>query len=195
MAEYGVVVPVGLSKLRAAVPDILEDAENGLTTISRGFIDRLYQELAHWDEQVDELEIELHSLLKENDDYQRLQTIPGIGPVVAATLVAAVGDANYFKNGRQMAAWIGITPGHHASGDKTQYRGITKRGNRALRKMLIHGARAVLNWCGKKNDKLSLWLKALSLRAHPCKVVVALANKMARIAWAILATKQVYKAA
>ena len=195
MAEYGIVVPVGLNKLRTSLSDILEGAENGLTAISRSFIGRLHQELELCDKQIDELETELHSLLKGNEDYQRLQTIPGIGPVVAATLVAAVGDANYFKNGRQMAAWIGITPGHHASGDKTQYRGITKRGNRALRKMLIHGARAVLNWCEKKNDKLSLWLKVLSQRAHPCKVVVALANKMARIAWAILATKQAYQAA
>jgi transposase len=195
LAEYGIVIPVGLYQLRNHVPGILEDAEQPLTTTARAFIHRLYRELTQCDEQIGEIENELSSLLKENADYQRLQTIPGIGPVIAATLISAVGNANYFKNGRQMAAWIGITPKHHSSGEKIQYRGITKRGNRELRKLLIHGARTVLNWCEKKNDKLSLWLKSLSQRAHPCKVIVALANKLARIAWAILATKQPYQAA
>ena len=118
-------------------------------------------------------------MVEQSDDYQRLLTIPGVGPVVATTLLASVGDANYFKNGRQMAAWIGLTPRQHASGEKSRMMGISKRGDRTLRKMLIHGARTVLNWCGPKTDKLSLWLKALSSRAHPCKVIVALANKAA----------------
>jgi transposase len=90
---------------------------------------------------------------------------------------------------------MGLTPKQYASGEKSRHKGITKRGDRTLRRLLIHGARTVLNWCESKNDKLSLWLKALSTRAHPCKVVVALANKLARIAWAVLVTQQPYKIA
>lgn len=194
LAEYGIVLPKGMRYLRAQVPSIVEDVEQPLTVVARGFIHRLYWELDAYDKQISELEAELFALLEHNDDYQRLQTIPGVGPVIAATLLASVGDAHYFKNGRQMAAWIGLTPRQHASGDKSRMMGISKRGDRTLRKMLIHGARTVLNWSGSKTDKLSLWLKALSSRAHPCKVIVALANKMARIAWAVLATKQPYRA-
>lgn len=194
LAEYGIVLPKGMRYLRAQVPSIVEDVEQPLTVVARGFIRRLYWELDAYDKQINELEAELFALLEHNDDYQRLQTIPGIGPIIAATLLASVGDAHYFKNGRQMAAWIGLTPRQHASGDKSRMLGISKRGDRTLRKMLIHGARTVLNWCGSKTDRLSLWLKALSRRAHPCKVIVALANKMARIAWAVLATKQPYRA-
>jgi transposase len=93
-----------------------------------------------------------------------------------------------------MAAWIGLTPRQHGSGEMSRMLGISNRGDRTLRKMLIHGARTVLNWCGSKTDKLSVWLKALSSRAHPCKVIVALANKLARIAWAVLATGKPYQA-
>jgi transposase len=175
------------------VPLILEDAEQPLTVVARDFIHRLYRELVAHDKQIGEIEKELAALVEQNDDYQRLLTIPGFGPVIATTLLASVGDANYFKNGRQMAAWIGLTPLQHASGDKSRMVGISKRGDRTLRKMLIHGARTVLNWCGPKTDKLSLWLKALSSRAHPCKVIVALANKLARIAWAVLASGKPYQ--
>ena len=115
--------------------------------------------------------------------------------IVTTSLLAAVGDAKYFKNGRQFAAWIGLTPKQHASGEKSRLTGISKRGNQSLRRLLIHGARTVLNWCEPKTDKLSLWLKALSKRMHACKVIVALANKMARVAWAILAYEQDYQAA
>ncbi len=194
LAEYGIVLPKGLRHLRSQVPLILEDAENDLTTVARGFIHRLYRELVDHDKQISEIQTELSALLEGNEDYQRLQTIPGIGPVIAAILLASIGDAHYFKNGRQMAAWIGLTPLQHASGEKSRMMGISKRGDRILRKMLIHGARTVLNWCESKTDKLSLWLKALSARAHPCKVIVALANKLARIAWAVLATGKPYQA-
>ncbi|MES9830609.1 MAG: IS110 family transposase [Candidatus Thiodiazotropha sp. DIVDIV] len=194
LAEYGIVLPKGLHYLRAQVTLILEDADQTLTTVARGFIHRLYRELVGHDKQISEIQTELSTLLVDNDDYKRLQTIPGIGPVVAATLLASVGDAHYFKNCRQMAAWIGLTPRQHASGEKSRMLGISKRGDRTLRKMLIHGARTVLNWFGSKTDKLSLWLKALSSRAHPCKVIVALANKLARVARAVLATDKAYQA-
>jgi len=193
LAEYGLIMPKGISHVRTKIPAILEDAENELTVVARGFIQRLYRELIEHDRQISELEDELESLLKENEDYQRLQTIPGIGPVIASNLLAAVGSAQSFKNGRQMAAWMGLTPKQHASGLKNRMQGISKRGNRTLRMLLIHGARSVVNWCLGKTDKLSLWLQALLKRAHPCKVIVALANKLARIAWAVLAKHEPYR--
>jgi transposase len=194
LAKYGIVLPKGLCNLRAQVPPILEDAGQPLTIVARGFVQRLYRELVEHDKQINEIETELSGLLEHNEDYKRLRTIPGIGPVIASLLLASVGDAGYFKNGRQMAAWIGLAPRQNASGEKSRMVGISKRGDRTLRKMLIHGARTVLNWCGPKDDKLSLWLKALSSRAHPCKVIVALANKLARIAWAVLASGKPYQA-
>lgn len=195
LAEYGVIMPLGLHKVRQHVPEIIEDAEQPLTDIARDFAHRLYQELLTHDQRISELDTQLSNLLAQNDDYIRLQTIPGIGPVAATALMASIGDARYFKNGRQLAAWIGLTPRQYASGEKSRHSGITKRGDRTLRRLLIHGARTVLNWCDKKTDKLSLWLKALNTRAHPCKVIVALANKLARIVWAILTTGQQYHAA
>jgi len=195
MAEYGVILPVGVKNSRKHVPHILEDAENSLTSTARNFIHRLYRELTEYDNQIAEIEQELDSILRQNTDYKLLQTIPGVGPMISTSIISSVGDANYFKNGRQMASWIGLTPKQFASGESSRHLGITKRGDRTLRRLFIHGARAVINWCEKKNDKLSLWIKALSKRAHPCKVIVALANKLARIAWAVLASQSPYKAA
>lgn len=138
------------------------------------------------------MEQETCGLVANNEDFQLLQSIPGIGPKIAVTFIASVGSAHHFKNGRNMAAWIGLTPKEHSSGEKQNMGSISKRGNRELRRLLIHGARAVMNWCEKKTDALSLWIKALSKRAHPCKVIVALANKIARIAWAVLAYRRPY---
>ncbi|MDM8547536.1 IS110 family transposase [Candidatus Venteria ishoeyi] len=194
LAEYGIILPTGLYRLRKGLPDILEDAQQPLTPVARKFIQMLYQELLAYDKRIQETENETIALLQTDEDYQRLQTIPGVGPIIAANMLAAVGDAKYFKNGRQMAAWIGLTPKQHASGEISRLSGISKRGNSHLRRLLIHGACTVLNWSGAKTDKLSLWLQALSARAHPCKVIVALANKLARIIWAVLAHKQNYQA-
>jgi transposase len=144
-SHHGVVLPKGFSYLRAQVPLILEDAEQPLTIVAKEFIYRLYRELVGHDKQIDEIYQELAALVEQNDDYQRLITTPGVGSVIATTTLASAGDANYFKNGRQMAAWIGLTPRQHASGEKNRMMGISKRGDRVLRKMLIHGARTVLN--------------------------------------------------
>jgi len=195
LAEYGIIMPVGIHKLRAQVPQILEDAEQPLTVVARQFVDQLNNEFQALEKRIAFTESELKSLLQHNKNYQLLQTIPGVGPMIASAMVAAVGDPNYFKNGRQMAAWIGLTPKQHASGEKSRMQGMSKRGDRHLRKLLIHGARTVLNWCKNKTDKLSLWLQSLQKRAHVCKVIVALANKMARIIWAVLKTQQPYQAA
>jgi transposase len=190
LAEYGVIVEKKVSSLRQQVPLILEDAENGLTVVSRSFVHALYQELMDVDVRILNMEKTAQTLLSANDDYHRLQSIPGIGPVVSGHMMAAIHDPKLFKNGRSMAAWLGLTPQQIASGDHSRMVGISKRGNNALRRQLIHGARAVINWCGNKEDKLSLWLQQLLKTKHRNKVTVALANKLARIAWAVLMTKE-----
>ena len=186
LAEYGVVVEKKVASLRQQVPLILEDASNALTVMARHFINDLYQELSELDARIKRQEQQAQVLLGLNDDYRRLQTIPGIGPVISGHILAAIEDVRQFKNGRNMAAWIGLTPQQHASGDTSRMRGISKRGNNTLRRQLIHGARSVLRHCEAKDDPLNLWLKTLIKTKHKNKVVVALANKLTRIAWAVL---------
>ncbi len=194
LAEYGVVIDKKIAALRVEVPYVLEDAENNLTVASREFISELYDELVSFDDRIKVNESRVALLLAPNEDYQRLQSIPGIGPIVGRALICSVNDVRQFKNGRQMAAWIGLTPKQHASGEQSRMGGISKRGNRNLRRLLIHGARSVVNWCKKKTDPLSLWLQGL-LKTKPVnKVVIALANKLVRIAWAVLCSGQEYRA-
>jgi transposase len=122
-----------------------------------------------------------------------LQTIPGIGPISATAILAAISDSTQFKNGRQFAAWLGLVPREHSTGGKPRLLGISKRGDRYLRKLLVHGARATLRWVDSKQDDRSRWLKALIGRRSKNRAAVALANKNARIAWALLAHHQEYR--
>jgi transposase len=194
LAEYGVIIDKTVAALRLKIPLVLEDAENSLTPIAREFTHNLYEELLSIDRRIAATEKLSESLLVNNDDYRRLQTIPGIGPVTSRGIICAINDAKQFKNGRQMSAWVGLTPKQHASGEVTRMGGISKRGNRVLRRQFNHGARAVIRWCEEKDDALSMWLKKLLKTKPKCKVIVALANKLARIAWAVLAKGEEYNA-
>jgi transposase len=135
----------------------------------------------------------LEAICQAHPVCQRLRTIPGIGPLTATALVAAVSDAAHFKNGRQLAAWLGLVPRQHSTGGKPRLLGISKRGDIYLRKLLVHGARATIRWVGLKHDRRSQWLRALIHRRGTNRAVVALANKNARIAWVLLATDQYYR--
>jgi transposase len=135
----------------------------------------------------------LAAIGQAHPECQRLQTIPGIGPLSATALIAAIGDVAQFKNGRQLAAWMGLVPREHSTGGKPRLLGISKRGDVYLRKLLVHGARATLRWIDTKHDERSQWLKALMARRGKNRAAVALANKNARIAWAILAHNQEYR--
>lgn len=190
LSEYGIVVEKTPAKLIQAVPFILEDADNGLTVVARNFVDLLNQEARELRERKTQVERERDQLASKNPDYQRLLTIRGVGPATAAEVLSSVGDGKQFRNGRHLAAWIGLTPRQHASGETSFMSGISKRGNPELRRLLIHGARSLMNWCERRNDKLSLWIRSLLTRMHPCKAIVAVANKLARIVWTVL-TKQV----
>lgn len=194
LSEYGVVVAQTRGALKKAIPDILEDANNELTVVMRRIIHRLVDQWTYLDKEIEILENDLNALTKQHKDYKLLTSVPGVGPMGAALVLAAVGDANQFKNGRQFAAWLGLTPKQYASGEVNRMGSISKRGNSTLRTNLIHGARTVLNWCEKKDDSLSLWLQQLKKKTHPCKLIVALANKMARIIWAVLSSQKPYDA-
>lgn len=192
LAEYGVVLPISHSVLRKELPFVLEDAENKLSIIARSFISDAYEELLFLETQVQLKTKALAAVLELNDDYQRLKEMPGIGPIVGSALIAAVGNAKQFKSGRQMAAWVGLTPKLYASGDNMRMGGITKRGNKQIRKLMIDSARAIVNWVKNKSDRLSQWIKSLLTRMHYSKVLIAVANKLTRIAWVILSRNENY---
>ena len=186
VAEYGLVAPQQMARLRAAVPDWLEDAENGLTSRFRGLLSDLWNDLKTLDHRVAELDHEIHIVAQSNPVAMRLQQLRGVGPMIATALVATVGNASQFTNGRQMAASLGLTPKQHSSGGKDRLLGISKRGDAYLRSILIHGARSVIRTAKLKDDRLSQWVTSLAERRHPNVAAVALANKTARIAWAML---------
>ncbi len=186
VAEYGLVAPQQLASLRAAIPSWLEDAENGLSARFRRLLNDLWDELKYLDQRITALDQEITTLAQQDPVAQRLQQLRGVGPLIATALVAAVGNAEQFSNGRQMAASLGLTPGQHSSGGKERLLGITKRGDVYLRTLLIHGARSVIYAARHKDDRLSQWVTGLAKRRHPNVAATALANKTARIAWAML---------
>jgi len=186
VCEYGLVAPRELSQLRRAIPLWLEDGQNGLSARFRRLLAALWGDLRSLDERVAELDREIELIAQSDPAAQRLQQLRGVGPIIATALVAAVGDGAQFANGRQMAAALGLTPKQHSSGEKERQLGISKRGDAYLRTTLIHGARSTIRTAKGKNDRLSLWVRALLARRHPNVVAAALANKTARIAWAML---------
>ncbi len=194
-AEYGVVLSRGLGRLRAALPAALEDADNALTEVARELLCSQSERLRELDAQIRAYEARIESLHRVDEASQRLAAIEGIGPLTASALRAAVGDAREFRNGRHLAAWLGLVPRQHASGNRQVLLGISKRGDRYLRTLLIHGARAVLSRSAGKTDRRSRWLEALKARRGFNRACVALANRNARIVWALLARGESYRPA
>lgn len=194
LGENGIVVATRVDNLRKALPDILDDRENGLSETFRRMLYGLYRDLLTFDERAEELNGEIAAVARENEAARRLMQLRGVGPIVASALVAALGDGHCFKRGRDAAAWCGLTPGQHSSGGKDKLLGISKRGDAYLRTLLIHGARAVIKTAKDKSDRLSLWLQALCARRNKNVAAVALANKTMRMAWAMLTSGQDYKA-
>jgi len=193
LLEFGLIVPQGMRHIYARVPDLIEDANNELPGRFRLLIDRLLQHLKELDRQVHELEREIELWHRCSEVSRRLETIPGIGPLTASALVASAGDPGNFKNARQFAAWIGLVPHQNSSGGKTQLLGISKRGNVYLRTLLIHGGRALVQLAKTRVDRADTWLGKLTARRHHNIAAVAMANKNARLAWALLATGRSYE--
>ena len=153
---------------------------------------QLKVELDQLAQRIDEADALIGKTAKTNDACRRLVDIPGVGPIIATALIAAIGNGDAFRKGREFAAWIGVVPREYSTGGKQKLLGISKRGNAYLRKLFIQGARAVLQHSKNLSSSLGSWLSQLTLRAHPNVVAVALANKLARIAWAVLAKGQQY---
>jgi len=193
LQEYGIILPKGLNHVRKGIPDILADGENELSPLFRGMLNELYRELVHLDERIEAIKNQLESLAQQNKDCQRLLGIPGIGLLSATALIAAVGDVSVFANGRELAAWLGLVPRQHSTGGKNTLLGISKRGDSYLRSLLIHGGRSVVRTANKHEDRRSLWVSELTERRGKNCAAVAVANKNARTAWAILTHETEYK--
>lgn len=193
LMEYGLVIPQGVVYIRKSIPAMLEDGENELTAMFRELLSDLYDEMVHLDERIKTLENKLKALCSQNEDCQRLLTIPGVGLLSATALVAAIGDINAFKNGRELAAWLGLVPRQHSTGGKSTLLGISKRGDTYLRTLLIHGGRTVVRVADKHRDQRSQWISQLDARRGKNISAVAVANKNARVAWALLSQGTTYQ--
>ncbi|HZS67401.1 MAG TPA: IS110 family transposase [Burkholderiales bacterium] len=191
LSEYGLVIPQGIGHIAKRVPELIEDAGNELPGVFRVLIDRLLEHFKGLERQVAELEAQIRAWHRESEASRKLERIPGIGPLSASAFVATVGDAKSFANGRQVAAWLGLVPRQRSSGGKATLLGISKRGDSYLRTLLIHGARAVIRAAHRKRMNRG-WLHEVLKRRNPNVAAVALANKNARIAWALLAHDRHY---
>lgn len=195
LLENGITIPIGVIALGRELPLILEDAENGLSTRMRALVSDLWQEVKALDRRIAALSAELRQVAEADPACRRLLTVPGIGPLTATALVACIGDGREFRRGRELAAFLGLVPRQHSTGGKTTLLGISKRGNNYVRMLMVHGARAVVCHSDRRQDRLGTWLRELKIRRHTNVVVVALANKIARTAWAVLAHGEDYRPA
>ena len=186
VSEYGLVAPKELSHLRAAIPAWLEEVDNGLSDRFRRLLHGVWHDLLILDQRIKVLDQEIEALAANDPVAKRLQQLRGVGPMVATALLATVGDASQFSNGRQMAASLGLTPKQMSSGGKSKLLGISKRGDSNVRCLLVHGARAMIQMAKHKEDRLSLWVMRIANNRHPNIAAVALANKTVRMAWAII---------
>jgi transposase len=186
LLEYGIVIPKGFSNLTNKIVEILSEKNDLVSETIREILADIYDEFKGLSERITKYDKKIEAISNEQESCKLLKTIPGIGPITATALYASMG------NGREMAAQIGLVPKQHSSGDRQILLGITKKGNRDLKQLLIHGARAVVAKAGKKEDKRSQWINKLTLKKHFNVVATALANRTARMAWAILQTSQPY---
>jgi transposase len=192
LTEFGLIIPQGIGHITTRVPALIEDASNELPGAFRLLVQRLLDHLKELDAQVNALEAQILQWHHHNAASSKLADIPGIGPITASALVATIGDAKNFDNGRQVAAWLGLVPRQHSSGGKQNLLGISKRGDTYLRTLLIHGARSVIHWQTRKPDACS-WVAGVVKRRNKNVAAVALANKNARIVWALLAHEREFR--
>lgn len=195
LGEYGIAIPQSLANLRKQMPVIIEETNNELTASGREVFAELYTRLTELDERIAKYDHRIKLSARSSQVCQRIEKIPGIGPVTASAVIATAGDGKVFKNGRQFAAWLGLVPRQNSSGGKDKRLGITRRGDKYLRKLLVLGAHSVLLSCTFKDDPLSRWINRIRKEKGENLAAVALANKLARIVWAVLAREQEYQVA
>jgi transposase len=184
--EYGIPIRQGVGAFKLDIARIVADEGNDLTPMMRAILKELWNEFTVADARLAAITRKLEAMAERLDAARRLMSIPGIGPLSATALVAAVGDGHQFSKARDLAAWLGLVPRQNSTGGKTILLGISKRGNSYLRRLIIHGARSCVGHMNRERDKLGSWLNQLEQRMHRNKVIVALANKMARMVWAVL---------
>ena len=198
LLEFGIVIAVGPSALRKRLPELLEDTGDELPPMCRDLAAVLRDQLSALDERIALLEHRIQQWHVSNEASQRLAGIPGVGVISATAITAAIGDARAFTNGRQFAAWLGLVPRQASSGGRQRLLGISKRGDRYLRTLMIHGARAVIRHLRARQQAGkppgNAWIAQLLARCHPNVATVALANHNARVAWALLAKNETYRA-
>ncbi|MBF0178377.1 MAG: IS110 family transposase, partial [Magnetococcales bacterium] len=187
LGEYGLVMQQGVHHLINQLPAILEGHTDKLSDDGKWLFDQAMEQLRELIKRIEVIEDKIKAVFVSSEDCQALNQIKGIGVLTATALISAAGNAKEFKNGRQFSAWLGLVPKQNSSGGKTRLLGITKQGNSYLRRLLIHGARATLYWSPRSDTPLSRWLHTLQKRVGTNRAVVALANKNARLAWAMLA--------
>ena len=190
LAEYGIVLKAGVAALRKQLPLFLDENQGDLTAMTLELLRELYEELVSLDQRLARQDKRIETLFKHSDVCQRLEKIPGVGPLTATAILATLGNGSAFKNGRHFSAFLGLVPRQRSSGGKQLLLGISKRGDSYLRQLLIHGARSVVRRVDKKEDKQSVWLKDLKARRGGNRTSVALANKNARILWALVARER-----
>jgi transposase len=196
LGEFGLIIPKGIAHIARCVPDLLEDASNELPSSFRALLRQLTEHLQELGRQAAEIEQQISTWHRQNALSQKIIAVPGIGPITASAVVATVGDAKNFTNGRQFAAWLGLVPRQHSTGGKPVLQGMSKRGDVYLRTLLIHGARAVITRArsGSESSPAAGWLGRLIDRRNVNVATVALANKNARVVWALLARDREFQA-
>jgi transposase len=193
LLERGLTLPKGRRNLEQAIPGILADAESKLSESFRVLVRQLNRELEQLSTRIDEIDKVIERTAADYESCQNLTTIPGIGPVTATALIAAIGNGAAFRKGRELAAWIGMVPKEHSTGGRQKLLGISKRGNSYLRRLFVQGARAVMQHRNRQPNSLGHWLAQLLGRTHQNVAIVALANKLVRVAWAVLHHNQPYR--
>jgi transposase len=193
LLERGITFRKGRRHAEACLPSVLEDADNRLSGLLRMLLVQLQSELRQLQSQIDEADALIAKAARDHEPCRRLMDIPGIGPLTATAVVASIGSGAEFRKGRSFAAWLGLVPKQESTGGKQKLLSISKRGNHYLRRLLVSGARAVLQCRDKQSPGLSAWLGQLASRVHTNVAAVALANKMARVAWAVLAKSEAYR--
>lgn len=197
LTEFGIIAPVGFRNVQTLVQQALSDEANELTPVLRQLVEKLFSRCLRVDTELEEINKTIERISKQNDSCQSLCKIPGVGPIIASSFVSALGDPKSFKNGRCASAWLGLVPRQHSTGGRTVLLGITKRGDKSLRSLIVQGARAyVLSVRKKKNlletDRVGNWIKKNLQTKGFNKTAVAIANKNVRIMWALLAKNESY---
>lgn len=195
LLDRGFAFAKSITRARRIIPELLSNFNNELTALAREAIAELYDLFRDLDRRIASFDKKIDRVFHESEPCQRIAKIKGVGPKTATAVVAAVGDGSEFKNGRHLAAWVGLVPRQFSSGDRNVLMGISKRGSQHLRSLLVHGARAVVRTARNKTDPNNQWVNQLRERRGFNRATVAVANKNARIIWAVLRTGEPYRAA